>query len=97
MQKVSELFEGRESSLFKTFTEATNDPLKITRKYCFERCKAGYKGKKPFGVYWGTMTGHLKTLSDWTTARSIADQEEKRGKDWFITFIGSLKVQQWQK
>ena len=73
------------------------DPLKVTKKYCFERVKAGYKGKKPVGMYFGMATSHLKTLSDWTTARAIADQEEARGKDWFIIFIGSLKPQPWNR
>ena len=78
-------------------TKKTEDLLKKVRRECFYKAKAQYQGKKPFPVYWGTMTGHLKTLSDWTTAKAIADQEEKRGKLWFETFFGSLKVQPWQK
>lgn len=94
--KYLDEFQGIDKIILER-QEKELDPLKETRKYCFYRGKEQYKGKKPYGVYFGTMTSHLKTLSDWTTARSIADQEEKRGELWFKTFFGSLKVQPWQE
>ena len=73
------------------------DPLKEIKKYCYEKGKSEYKGKKPYGMYWGMHTSHLKSLSDWAYARSVADSEEKRGKKWFVTFFGQLRVQPWQR
>lgn len=73
------------------------DPLKKIRKECFDKAKSEYKGAKPFGMYWGMHTWHLKTLSDWAAAKAEADQEEKRGTNWFKTFFGILRPQPWQK
>ena len=102
------MFEGPNSSLaqtfFKAISETPEDRLKKIKKDCFYRCKAEYRGKKPFGVYWTSRTWHLKTLSDWSYAKSDADQvyqQQLRNKvkdaSWFKIFIGSLKEQEWQK
>ena len=74
-----------------------NNDLKIIKKQCFEKAKSEYNGKKPFGMYWGTHTSHLKMLADWIFVKTIADKEEKQGRNWFKAFFGSLKIQPWQK
>lgn len=79
------------------------DPLKAIKKELFYRAKKEYQGKKPFGIYWGMHTFHLKTLSDWAYVKSNAEQEYqsdlRKGKkaSWFKIFIGSLKVQRWHR
>jgi len=85
------------SKFTSQITSKPEDTLKRIKRECFYKAKSQYKGKKPFGMYWGMNTCHLKTLSDWTTVKSIADQEEKRGKLWFKEFMGHLKIQPWQK
>ena len=87
-------------SQFTSLHKEPEDPnafLKKLKKDCFYKARSQYEGKKPFPVYWYERTGHLKTVGDWSSAKSTADQEEARGKLWFKEFIGCLKVQPWQK